>query len=49
MFYKQTFGLPMGVLACIHLEFQEPGPFKCIILNIAGYFWYIDYILLIYP
>ena len=43
IFYKQTFGLPMGsplsgVLACIYLEFLESGPFTYIFPNTAHYF-----------
>ena len=54
MFYKQKFGLPMGsllggVLACIHLKFLEPCPFKYNIPNTICYFGYIDDILFIYP
>ena len=43
-------GSPLsGVLACIHLEYLEPGPFKYSIPNTAHYFRYIDDILHIYP
>ena len=36
-------------LAYLFLEFLDSCPFKFIILKDSNYFYYIDYILLIYP